>query len=263
MSNAVLDRPVAPSDWVHETHTAGADARSTVEVRSVDRSGYELFLQSLSHLTGSSHTGSIHVVAEQIYVAQPRVILITLRGNLDHVRDRLLAAITGTVATFAEPPLPAIDDQGSSSHSRALRAADDLKIWLDLTYDDIAAMSGLAKRTIHHWRATGAQPRPATVRRLLEIHALVQAMRRKLGPERFDEWIRTGTPSPLQLLQAGEWDAAQQAAYGILFSRRRRERDFDGYSPYDPETDFSVGAPDGREFRRATRSPRRGRLPRP
>jgi hypothetical protein len=263
MRNAVLDRPVAPAGWVNETQTVGAGAGSAIEAQSVDRSVYELFLYCPGRLTGSSHTESLHLAPEQQYLTYARLLSGTYFHDLDHIRARLLAAISGPEVAPDQPTLPSTIGRDAAPRFPALQAAADLRTWLHITYDEVAAMSGLAKRTIHHWRATGAQPHPATVRRLLEIHALVDALRRTLGPDRAGDWFRTGVPSPLQLLNAGDWSSVQEAMHDVLFRQPRKERDFAGHSPYDSDTDFAVGSQEDRQFRRATRSPRRGRLPQP
>lgn len=139
---------------------------------------------------------------------------------------------------------------GQIPQSSVLRAAADLKAWLNLTFDDVATI-------------TGTQSNLGAVHRIHEVHALVRAVRNKLGPDQAGDWFRTGAPSPLQMLQIGDFSAAQETAYDVLFRRARRERHFAGYSPYDPETDFVVGSPPGQQFRRANRATRRGRLPQP
>jgi len=238
MSNAILNWPVVPSAWVHETHTVGTGSGASYLTSAPPFADLH---QRVGQVARVSRTTSYHMAAEQhcLYMPAPEEPLSSLGLWLSH--PIVAPDVTHAASDVrALPPVSGI--QSPPPLSAALHAADDLRAWLHLTHREVATMSGLATRTIHHWRATGAQPRPATVRRLREIHASVDTLRRTLGPDRAGDWFRTGTPSPLQLLQAGDWGGVQEAMHKVLFRRPRRGRDSAGHSPYDPETDFAVGS---------------------
>jgi hypothetical protein len=144
----------------------------------------------------------------------------------------------------------------------ALQAADDLRLWLGATYDDLQSITGIAKNTFHHWRRTGARPRPSTVRRLWRAHALVRALIARLGQDEAVTWLRTGPRAPLDTLFAGDLEAAEAAAHALLFRRpAARADEQEDYAPFRPEPEFEArGDAAAAPVRRASRRPRRGRL---
>jgi hypothetical protein len=146
----------------------------------------------------------------------------------------------------------------------ALSVAEDLRAWLGVTYDDLAAITGIGKTTFHHWKRTGAEPRPSTTYRLRSVHALVRALIAKLGVTGATEWLRVGTPAPIDLLLQGNYARVESLAHDVLFNQAALpERNFSAFAPYDPEVDFEVRSPavtgnDAQPLR-----PRRIRLTRP
>jgi hypothetical protein len=142
--------------------------------------------------------------------------------------------------------------------------ADDLRNWLNVTYEDLAGITGVGKTTFHHWKRTGAEPRPATTYRLRSVHALVRALIAKLGTAGASDWLRVGTPSPFDLLLQGKYGRVETMAHDVLFSQAGPpERNFSGFAPYDPETDFEMRSPANPERLSQPLKPRRIRLPRP
>lgn len=141
-------------------------------------------------------------------------------------------------------------------------AADNLRLWLGLTYDELESITSIAKNTFHHWHRTGATPRPSTVRKLLRAYALTRAVMQQLGHQGAVDWFRAGPHSPLGAMLNGDLAAAEHAAHALLFSQATRDHDHRiGYSPFAPDPEFDVQSPaDSLPLRRASRSPRRGRL---
>jgi hypothetical protein len=222
MSSVVFDQPVAPTRWVHETRTVGTGLSAAgTDLNAPDAAAPLPPVSLLLHsgwIWRETQTSSFHLAAECSYFHNYEASALTpWRLSLDPP-----VSITPTETSTDVRALPPTQATSTSSPvSAALQAADDLRAWLHLTYEDVASMSGLGKRSIHHWRATGAIPRPATVRRLLEIHALVQVLRRRLGPTQANDWFRSGMPSRLELLRNGDLDAVRTAAQEILFPRLR------------------------------------------
>ena len=144
-------------------------------------------------------------------------------------------------------------------------AADNLREWLHITYDDLKAITGVPKRTIQNWHSTQARPHPSTVRTLLRVYALVFAIRERLGQQELVKWFRAGRDSHLDLLIAGDLDAVENDAHALLFGGPYKDHDHQiGYSPYAPDTDAdsNVDVPSV-PIRRAARPPTRGRMPQP
>jgi hypothetical protein len=154
--------------------------------------------------------------------------------------------------------------QATAKTSSALAAAEDLRTWLNITYDDLATVTGIGKTTFYHWKRTGAEPRPATTYRLRGVHALIRALIAKLGMAGMTAWLRTGTPSPLELLLNGKLAGVERLAHDVLFYTPAPDaHSFSGFAPYDPETDFEVRSPSvpGKELQPP--KPRRIRVTRP
>jgi len=137
--------------------------------------------------------------------------------------------------------------------------ADRLQKWLGLTIDDLAAIGGISKTTIHYWHRENGKPRPATVRRLLRAYALVQALIVQRGQERTAAWLRSGNPSPLELLKGGTFEAVEDQAAAVLFGVASRKPDYAAYM-VDVADDVPPIVAAAAPLRRARQSPRRGRL---
>ena len=117
----------------------------------------------------------------------------------------------------------------------ALQAVEDLRTRLDLTYDDLAAITGVVKNTIYDWKRTGANPRPSTVRKLWRVHTLVRALVSQLGEMEAVEWLRAGPESPLDLLRTGGLEAAELRASRLLFRPPTKPSDQPDYVAFRPE----------------------------
>jgi hypothetical protein len=148
--------------------------------------------------------------------------------RIEATKARPFAWLYAIITTFSHGYT--ITHAGSTAHStrisptsrrdQALEATEDLISWLGLTYDDIARIAKVAKGTIFNWRRTGAEPRPHTVRRLLQVHTLLELVARRLGIQGVRRWVRSGSPSPLELLLQGDLEAAERIAYRDFFRQR-------------------------------------------
>jgi len=110
-----------------------------------------------------------------------------------------------------------------------LRAIEELRTWLHLSYEDVARAAGLSGASLlHHWRQryrTGSpvRPRAATVEQLWRVHALVRAVAEAL--EGADQsyavslWVRDADDAgvtPLEQLLTGRVDGVQRRARKLL-----------------------------------------------
>jgi transposase-like protein len=119
-----------------------------------------------------------------------------------------------------------------------LRAIEELRAWLRLSYEDVARAAGLSGASLlHHWRQryrTGSpvRPRAATVEQLWRVHALVRAVAEAL--EGADQsyavglWARRAEHgvTPLELLLAGSVDEVERRAAALLFDHSARPAPF-------------------------------------
>lgn len=127
-------------------------------------------------------------------------------------------------ATVADPEVIA-----DLADAPELRAVEELRAWLHLTYDDVTRAAGLSGPSLlHHWRQrhrTGSpvRPRASTVERLWRVHALVRAIAEALeGAGHANAtrlWFRRREAgiTPLELLLAGDVDELERRAARLLF----------------------------------------------
>lgn len=160
----------------------------------------------------------------------------------------------GAAASFALPTTAGVDSDRTSEGARRtaiatvadpeviadladapeLRAIEELRAWLHLSYEDIARVAGLSGASLlHHWRQryrTGSpvRPRAATLERLWRVHALVRAVAEALqGTDQgyaVQLWVRRAEAgaTPLGLLLAGQVDEVERRARRLLFDRGPR-----------------------------------------
>jgi hypothetical protein len=108
----------------------------------------------------------------------------------------------------------------SSAAFAARQAVEDLMRWLRMTPEEVADLCGFAKRSFHNWIA-GMQPRPNTVRKLHDVHALVAALIQRLGPDRTILWLSeplSGGRTRLGKMRDERVQSVIRDARGFLFA---------------------------------------------
>jgi hypothetical protein len=163
-----------------------------------------------------------------------------------------------TGSTIVLPPLrssspPEAEPEGLSAY----RAFSELATWLRMTQEETAQLLDIGRTTPLAWRR-GPQPRPALARRLYQTHALVKTLVRRLGHDDALRWLHRGSPSPLEVIRAGDVTRADDLAEEMIFGSPARSARLDTWidEPDDaepPET-TSSSAP-SRAIRRS--APRR------
>lgn len=81
-----------------------------------------------------------------------------------------------------------------------------------LTAGEVARVTGVSERQVHHWRAGETRPRGEARERLLELHYLIGGLREVYTPEGVEVFWHgrnrdLGGRRPLELAEAGEFDA--------------------------------------------------------
>jgi hypothetical protein len=137
---------------------------------------------------------------------------------------------------------------------RELSALEEIRHWLGFTYEDIAAATGIGLRTVHYWKQEHPVPRPRTVQALWRLYTLVRSLRRSLGPTDAVAWLRSGDPSPLELIRGGHLTEVEDRARSILFGSQAHENPF---SSLQTRPEPAVLTP--QRARSVGRSPRRVR----
>ena len=162
------------------------------------------------------------------------------------VRDELNTAPTGTVTydiammplRIAEPEAAATTKPGTAATTgslaaRAYAAFKDLGRWLMLDDPTVARMVGIKRTTPYAWEREGRQPRPVTVRRLLQHHTVVAAVVDRLGADGARAWLAAGSPSPVELLLNGRLDAVDEQVGELVFARTAPTPPAGAYMPDD------------------------------
>ncbi len=133
---------------------------------------------------------------------------------------------------------------------------------LGLNYDELAAITGLARGDFFNWRHPNMSPHSASVRRLLRVYALARALINRFGPTDAAIWFRGGAPSPLDQLGAGQFDAVEGSVADLLFSESTIGREEYGALVLEVDVDLDVALPpSGAMLERSAHRPRRVDLP--
>jgi DNA-binding XRE family transcriptional regulator len=107
--------------------------------------------------------------------------------------------------------------------SDAFRAFTELRQWLRLSVPETASLVGVRRTTPNAWERDGREPRPATARRLYQLHALVGSLIRRLGPTAGFAWLHSGSTPPISLLEPkGDIGSFARAIEHVVFGERAR-----------------------------------------
>lgn len=132
------------------------------------------------------------------------------------------------VSTTVDPEVIA-----ATADSPALRALEQLRGWLNLSYEQLAQIAGLSPSLVYHWRRRHREhrpvrPRASSVERLWRVHATMRSIAEALDGDDsgygVQMWARTeqdGT-SPLALLSQGDVDEFERRAGSLLFDQQPR-----------------------------------------
>jgi hypothetical protein len=128
----------------------------------------------------------------------------------------------------AEPTTPVTEK--AQTDDPILRAIDDLKSWLNVSYDELARILGWQTASnIYYWRRCAQanepiRPRASSTEPILRLHTLLQSVTEVLSgndSRAVELWSRTpsslGGVTPLQLLQEGRLDLVERQAASLLF----------------------------------------------
>jgi len=157
--------------------------------------------------------------------------------------------------------IPSVVTPQTTRVNDPVAAVDDLLEWMQITHDELSAMTGIGRTTFFYWKKKGAAPHPKTMRPLWRLHSLGEGVVRALGEGGAARWFNSGSPSPRELLMAGDTDAAENLAHRLLFQQPSfRESRFAALGEEDLQREPSQAQPGTRTVRRASRRPVRRRL---
>jgi DNA-binding transcriptional regulator YiaG len=106
--------------------------------------------------------------------------------------------------------------------SIAFTMFDEIREWLSLTTDETARLVGVGRTTPLAWEREGREPRPASARRLYQVHSIVSALVMRVGEPAAVEWLERGDPSPRHRLEQGEITSVAREVERILLQREPR-----------------------------------------
>lgn len=155
--------------------------------------------------------------------------------------------------------LPALDggtSPGAPEEAPALDAVEDLRRWLNLTYEEVAEIAALpGPQTLYYWkrRAVAGQstrPRESTVRQLYRVHALLRAVAATFATPDDGRTLRAWAYEQARngltirdLLLAGRIDEVEALARPLIFGGGRRRAADPRYAAarvYNPTNDPEV-----------------------
>jgi hypothetical protein len=150
---------------------------------------------------------------------------------------------------LVEEMFEAVPSSGSAATSKAFTAFTELRKWLRLTAREAADLIGVKRTTPNAWQREGREPRPASARRLYQLHAVVSALVRKLGENEAIRWLETGEPSPRERLLRGEIGPVASDAESVVIGPQGAAR---------PRPGSLIDEPEGVTVRLKPRVQRRG-----
>jgi AcrR family transcriptional regulator len=181
-----------------------------------------------------------------------------LVGATHAVREPMerLSPIEPVPTTTTMVPDPAL--VAAAADAPSLRAVEQIRGWLGVSYDAIAKMAGMGSASLfYYWKRQQAKglpinPRPATIAPLLRLHAFVHALVETLegepGALGAQVWVRTKQHGqrPLDFLLAGRLDDAEALGRDLLFASPAADKPAwraARLQQADPEPAPSAGAP--------------------
>ncbi|UUY05396.1 hypothetical protein LRS13_07700 [Svornostia abyssi] len=166
----------------------------------------------------------------------------TTLDRLYEVADQAFALPTGEVAKSVDLSSVCVSGRTASatadpeviaatSDAPVLRALEQLRGWLNLSYEDLARVAGIKSASlIYYWRKKHREhqpvrPRPASVEQLWRVHSIMRAVSEALdGSDSaygLQVWIRAERDgvTPLDLLMAGDLEGVESRARSLLFDQ--------------------------------------------
>lgn len=174
---------------------------------------------------------------------------VPLLRRLDESTRSTFASPTGALVAIVERPADPRERgfrelaSPTSSFSTAdpgvsevpvLRAVEELKAWLNVSYDDLGRMAGWQSGSVlHHWRrkhrlGEPVDPRASSVEPILRLHALIRAVNEAISGDHnggaVQLWARAplnraDDATPLELLLGADVRPVEAAARQLLLDR--------------------------------------------
>jgi len=187
-----------------------------------------------------------------------RILKLTYSSAADELAD-----LDGTQRQRqSQTPLPAIETATAITVEEEPALPPSMLIshlldWLQITYDELAEITGVSRSALFYWRKTGATPRASNVRQVMRLYSLAALLVRRFGKEGARRWLHSDGLIAWESLRQGEIEQAEDVVRSKLFGQK--EHPSRGGRALSEEADFSKGIGGNAPVKRAARRPKRGR----
>jgi hypothetical protein len=117
--------------------------------------------------------------------------------------------------------------------------------WLGISYEQLAAITGVSRSSFFNWRQPGAHPRPGGMQRVQRLHALISQLVRRFGVSGSRKWLHSGEYPVWDRLIVGDLAAVEEAARNVRLDGARsaaQSVQVELPGPFTPEHDQEVSA---------------------
>jgi hypothetical protein len=130
--------------------------------------------------------------------------------------------------------------------------------WLDITYGQLAIITGVSRASFFNWRQPGASPRPNGIQRVQRLHAMVSLLVRRFGVHGARTWLHSGDQPRWNRLMAGDLAAVEDTIRSQLFIQPATNNRHNELPLDEGSLDLPAASPDSKRVpRRAGRQPSR------
>jgi hypothetical protein len=155
----------------------------------------------------------------------------------------------------------AFEDKGVDDPSDSVTLPSQICEWLDITYGQLAVITGVSRATFFNWRHPGANPRPNSLQRVQRLYALSSLLVKRFGAHGARTWLHCGDHPAWERLMAGDLMAVEHEIRSRLFTQPAAENKHNELALDEVSLDLPAANPGSRRVpRRAGRQPTRRRL---
>jgi len=116
------------------------------------------------------------------------------------------------------------------------KSRSELQNWFTLSLEELSPIVGIAKATLVYIDRPGRSPRPSTLRKLLDLHALAAAVVARMGIDKARSWLST---TGLSALRDGGLSAFDTIVSRLLYSNHRSADSV----PHEQGAEFALPPP--------------------
>lgn len=168
------------------------------------------------------------------------------------------AALMPATVELLQRAFKSKDVEGSSDRATLPSQICD---WLDITYGQLATITGVSRASFFNWRNPGANPRPNTLQRVQRLHALTSLLVKRFGVHGARKWLHSGDHPAWERLMAGDLSAVESDIRSRLFTQPAAQNKHNELQLDEVSLDLPAAGPGStRVPRRAGRQPTRRRV---